>query len=155
MRCAGVTSKAGCRALTPAGATGRPAKAVTSSLERSSMGIAPPSGQSISTVLQGAATKNGSPCARASTARPYVPTLLATSPLRATRSAPTTTAPTSPRAIRCPAMPSVMSSTSMPSRASSHAVSRAPCKYGRVSSASTRLSLPPAHAARKTPSAVP
>ncbi len=48
-----------------------------------------------------------------------------------------------------------MSVTSKPSRASSQAVSRAPCRTGRVSHATTRTCLPAARAARTTPSAVP
>ncbi len=43
----------------------------------------------------------------------------------------------------------------MPSRISSQAVSRAPCRNGRVSSASTRTFLPASTAPRTTPSAVP
>src|SRR6267378_2966745 len=52
---------------------------------------------------------------RASTARLYVPILLATSPLAAMRSAPTMTTSTSPRLIRWPAMLSVISVHGMPS----------------------------------------
>ncbi len=44
----------------------------------------------------GPATTNGMPAARAASASPYVPTLLATSPLAATRSQPTITASTAP-----------------------------------------------------------
>ena len=52
-------------------------------------------------------------------------------------------------------MPSVRIVTGIPSRWSSQAVSRAPWKKGRVSSASTEIGFPPSHAARTTPSAVP
>ena len=52
-------------------------------------------------------------------------------------------------------MLSVMSSTGIPSRESSHAVSRAPWRNGRVSHASTRIGLPASTAPRMTPSAVP
>src|SRR3990172_6620900 len=48
------------------------------------------------------------PCARASRATLYVPILLATSPFRAIRSAPTTTTSTWPRPINDPAMLSAM-----------------------------------------------
>ena len=64
------------------------------------------------------------------------------------RSAPTTTRSISPSRISGPAMLSVMTVVSMPSRSSSHAVSRAPCRNGRVSSASTRTCLPCSTAAR-------
>ena len=67
--------------------------------------------------------------------------MLATSPLAAMRSAPTITASTSPRAIRWPAMLSAMSVVGMPSLDSSQAVSRAPWRYGRVSSAQHVLDL--------------
>ena len=65
----------------------------------------------------------------------YVPILLAKSPLAAMRSAPTTTAWILPARIRLAAMLSQMTVVGMPSAISSHAVSRAPCKNGRVSSA--------------------
>jgi len=84
-----------------------------------------------------------------------VPILFATSPLAAIRSAPTITASISPRAINEPAIESVTSVTGIPSLASSHAVSLAPCKSGRVSQASTRRSRPRCHALRTMPSAVP
>ena len=57
------------------------------------------SDMSWSTVDVGPATTNGIPAARAASAVAYVPTLLATSPLAATRSQPTITASTSPAAI--------------------------------------------------------
>ena len=57
--------------------------------------------------------------------------------------------------IRWPAMPSVTTVTGIPSRASSHAVRRAPWRNGRVSSASTEMRRPASAAARTTPSAVP
>ena len=52
-------------------------------------------------------------------------------------------------------MPSVRMVTGMPSRWSSQAVSRAPWKKGRVSSASTVIFLPASTAPRTTPRAVP
>ena len=52
-------------------------------------------------------------------------------------------------------MLSVMTVVSMPSFTSSHAVSRAPCRNGRVSSANTATVLPASMAPRITPSAVP
>ena len=67
----------------------------------------------------------------------YVPTLLAVSPLAATRSAPTRMTSTSPRAIRCPAATSGSSACGTPAWASSQVVSRAPWRYGRVSSTQT------------------
>ena len=84
-----------------------------------------------------------------------MPILLATSPFAAIRSAPTTTQEISPRAMSQPAMPSVSTVTGMPSRCSSQAVSRAPWKKGRVSSAKTCSSRPASRAARTMPSAVP
>ncbi len=71
------------------------------------------------------------------------------------RSAPTTTRLTPPRRMSCATIESVMSVTSKPSFASSHAVRRAPCRTGRVSQATTRTRLPASRAARTTPSAVP
>ena len=90
-------------------------------------------------------------------ARPaeYVPTLLAVSPLAATRSAPTRTTSTSPRAIRGPAATSAISVCGTPAWASSQAVSRAPWRYGRVSSTQTWTWRPAWWAAWTTPSAVP
>ncbi len=52
-------------------------------------------------------------------------------------------------------MLSVIRVVSMPSFISSQAVSRAPWRYGRVSSANTRTFFPASTAARTTPSAVP
>jgi len=95
------------------------------------------------------------PWAFASTASEYVPILLAKSPFAAMRSAPRTTRSTSPCCIIAPAMLSVMTVVSIPSRTSSHAVRRAPWRKGRVSSASTDTRLPASEAARMTPSAVP
>ena len=62
---------------------------------------------------------------------------------------------TEPRRISDPAIPSVMIVVSIPSRRSSHAVSRAPWRNGLVSSAYTAIRLPHSTAARITPSAVP
>jgi hypothetical protein len=114
----------------------------TSSGERSSMGISRPDARSRSKVERGAATYIGMPCVCASTASVYVPILFATSPLAAMRSAPTITDWISPRAIKKPAMPSVSSVTGTPRRTNSYAVTRAPCRYGRVSSANTRSIVP-------------
>jgi hypothetical protein len=52
-------------------------------------------------------------------------------------------------------MLSVMTVVLMPSRMSSHAVRRAPCMNGRVSSAKTATFFPCSTAARITPSAEP
>ena len=52
-------------------------------------------------------------------------------------------------------MLSVMTVVLIPSRTSSQAVSRAPCRNGRVSSAKTAIRLPCSTAARITPSADP
>jgi len=60
-----------------------------------------------------AATKKGTPFSLANTATEYVPTLLATSPLAAIRSAPTTTQPIRPDFMKWPAMLSVMSVVGM------------------------------------------
>ena len=76
----------GTRCLRPAAAARPPPRR-----SRSSIGIDAPSGVARSTVVVGAATTNGTPCARHASARPYVPTLFATSPFAAMRSAPTTT----------------------------------------------------------------
>src|SRR6187399_131849 len=54
-----------------------------------------------------------------------------------------------------PAMLSVMTVVLMPSRRSSQAVRRAPCRKGLVSSAMTVTFLPCSTAARTTPSAEP
>ena len=102
---------------------------------RSSIGIDAPSGVERSTVVVGAATTNGTPCARHASARPYVPILFATSPFAAMRSAPTTTAWTRPPLINEAAATSGRSLTSSPSCVSSHAVRREPWRNGRVSSA--------------------
>ena len=68
-----------------------------------------------------------------------MPTLLATSPLAATRSKPVITASTAPRADQ-PGRGGVDQRARARSRAgrSSHTVSRAPCSSGRASQASTR-----------------
>ena len=81
--------------------------------------------------------------------------MLAVSPLAAMRSAPTTTQSTLPPFITCPAMLSVITVTGISSFASSHAVRRAPCRKGRVSSAMTATRLPASRAPRMTPRAVP
>ena len=61
-------------------------------------------------------------------ATPYVPILFAVSPLRAMRSAPTTTASTFFRCIVTAAALSVMSVHGTPASRSSNIVSRAPCE---------------------------
>src|SRR5207245_72328 len=76
-----------------------------------------------------------------------VPILLATSPLAAVRSVPTITQLTRPRCIRWPAMLSVISVTGIRSFLSSQAVSRAPCRKGRVSHEITWMRLPASTAA--------
>ena len=67
---AGVTSNAGCAAMTPAGAIRTPWMVVTSSDDRSSMGIMLPSLIRASMVDVGAATYIGMECACARTANP-------------------------------------------------------------------------------------
>ena len=86
-------------------------------------------------LLVGAATKNGTDAACAARASGYVPILLAVSPLRAIRSAPTTTQPIRPLASREAAATSGSRVTGMPSCKSSQAVSLEPWSQGRVSSA--------------------
>ena len=88
-------------------------------------------------------------------ASPNVPTLLATSPLAAMRSAPTTTRSTSSPAINDAASPSATTVHGIPRRSSSQAVSRAPWRTGRVSSTHTVGARPASCAARMTPTAVP
>ena len=66
-----------------------------------------------------------------------MPTLLATSPFAATRSNPVTTACAAPVRRSPAAAASTSSACSIPSRCSSHTVSRAPCSSGRASHAST------------------
>ena len=92
----GVTSNAGFSTVVPVGATCRPNMCVTSADARCSMGIWSPEASVRSSVEIGAATKNGTPFSFARTATEYVPTLLATSPFAAIRSAPTTTQPIRP-----------------------------------------------------------
>lgn len=70
IKCAGVTSKAGLKAATPAGAVGTPAKLHTSAALRCSMGMLVPSASDRSNVVEGATTWKGMPWARASTATP-------------------------------------------------------------------------------------
>src|SRR5678815_3185572 len=65
-----------------------------------------------------------------------------TSPFCAQRSDPTTTALTSPLSITWAAAQSGTRDTETPASASSQAVSRDPCRYGRVSVAITAISLP-------------
>jgi len=79
---------------------------VISSSARCSSGISSPLGVASSIVDSGTATTNGMPAWRAASASEYVPILLATSPLAATRSAPTTTASAIPWLIMNGAAPS-------------------------------------------------
>ena len=139
---AGVTSNAGLRAAAPSGAIVVPAKSSTSVSARSSIGDAAPVERG---GIDGAPRRDDverDAVGARGEARPYVPILLATSPLAAMRSAPTTTACTMPRAMMPAAAPSTMTSYGMPSAASSHAVRRAPWRSGRVSSTKTRATLP-------------
>ncbi len=152
---AGVTSKAGLRVRVPGIVRSCPAAARTSSGSRSSIAMSRPVGVLGSIVEVGPATTNGMPAARAASARPYVPTLLATSPLAATRSQPTITASTAPAAIRPAAAESTTSSCGISSLASSYTVSRAPCRSGRDSVAMTISSRPRAASSAITASAVP
>eukprot|EP01022_Parablepharisma_sp_SALTPOND_P029773 TRINITY_DN7455_c1_g2_i1.p1 TRINITY_DN7455_c1_g2~~TRINITY_DN7455_c1_g2_i1.p1 ORF type:complete len:841 (-),score=220.45 TRINITY_DN7455_c1_g2_i1:648-3170(-) len=153
-RSLGVTSKARLMASLPLAAE-HPAKANTSPGSRSSMGINSPLGVARSMVLSGAATQKGTPWRRACRATLKVPILLATSPLAAMRSAPTTHRSTRPLSMMAPTAPSGATTTGMPSSTISQAVSRAPCNRGRVSSAMTLTCLPASWAARTTPRAVP
>src|SRR5213078_1705956 len=124
---AGVTSNAGLRTATSGSVIRPPPGRRTSSASRSSISISSPLGSAGSTDDVGPATTKGIPAARAASAWAYVPTLLATSPLAATRSQPTITASISPRRMRPAAAPSTASVTGMPSRVNSQTVSRAPC----------------------------
>ena len=144
-RSAGVTSNAGLYA----GPRGHLGRVPLLDLD------AGPGGVSVSTVDSGAATTNGMPARAAASASGYVPTLLATSPLAAIRSAPTTTASTRPRAISDGRRRRRRPGRSTPSAASSQAVSRAPCSSGRVSSAYTPLDWPRSCSTVTMPSAVP
>ena len=117
--------------------------------------MADPSGVSRSTDDSGAQTTNGMPWRAARTASVYVPILFAVSPFAAIRSAPTRITSTSPPAMSGPAAMSGMSVWGTPACLSSHAVSRAPWRYGRVSSTQTWSGRSAAWAAWTTPSAVP
>ena len=79
---------------------------MTSSAGRCSSGIRSPRSVASSNVDSGIATTNGMPAWRAASASEYVPILLATSPLAATRLAPTTTALAIPWLIMNGAAPS-------------------------------------------------
>src|SRR2546428_13018046 len=81
------------------------------------------------------------------TAFGYVPILFAVSPFAAIRSAPTRTRSTSPLWRRRPAAASTTIAWSIPAFPSSHAVSREPWRYGRVSEAYTKNSRPASFAA--------
>ena len=141
-----MTSKAGLRAGN---------RAVTSAPSRSSMGIAAPVGASGSSVVVGATTTSGRSWWAASTASEYVPTLFATSPFAAIRSAPVTTRSTSPRPMNDAAAPSTITECGMPSCSSSQAVSLLPWRSGRVSSTQTCSTRPASAAARIAPTAEP
>ncbi len=68
---------------------------------------------------------------------------------------PTTIASTSPWLIKWPAILSEIKVIGIPSSTISHAVSRAPCKNGLVSSAITEIFFPDSTADLITPNAVP
>ena len=84
-----------------------------------------------------------------------MPILFAVSPLAAIRSAPVITQSTSPRAISDAAAESAITACGIPAVSSSHAVSRAPCRSGRVSSTQTCSSSPRSHAVSSAPTALP
>ncbi len=71
-----------------------------------------------------------------------MPTLFAVDPSAAIRSAPTSTASTSPAVNSDPAALSASSVYGIPARAASYAVSREPWSSGRVSSTHNRRSSP-------------
>src|SRR2546428_4425832 len=89
------------------------------------------------------------------TAFGYVPILFAVSPFAAIRSAPTRTRSTSPLWRRRPAAASTTIAWSIPAFPSSHAVSREPWRYGRVSEAYTKNSGPASFAAVRGAITVP
>ena len=113
---AGVTSNAGLRQRVPAPVSGAPPP------HAPRRGRAPRSRSRRRSECRGRPTRSarrrrtGSRPRCAASARPYVPTLLATSPLAATRSQPTITASTSPAAISPAAAESTTSSCGIPSR---------------------------------------
>jgi hypothetical protein len=84
-----------------------------------------------------------------------VPTLVAVSPFRAIRSAPTRHTSTFPSAISPAAAPSGITVCGIPACTSSQAVSRLPCSSGRVSSTQTWSGVPRRAATCTMPSAVP
>jgi len=126
----------------PSAAMRDPARCVTSSAPRSSMGNLPALAAARSTVAMGAATKNGTPAAFRRSRQGYVPTLLA-----CRRWARDPMAPNHPQppcggvgrgGRRRPAGASLM-----PSWRSSQAVSRAPCMPGtRLVGVQRRTSFP-------------
>ena len=79
-----------------------------------------------------------------------MPTLFATLPSAAIRSAPVSTRSTWPAASSDAAALSASSECGIPARRASQAVSRAPCSSGRVSSTQSRASRPPG-APRESP----
>src|SRR5882672_4805570 len=156
MHLAGVTSKAGFRAVKPSGATGTPRIRTTSDGSRSSITIPAPLAVAGSIVEDGATTTKGMPASRAASARPSVPILFAVSPFRAIRSAPTSTPWIPSRRIEWAAAESTIKRAGTRARRSSHAVRRAPWRSGRVSVAHT--SIPPGRvrcSSRRTARAVP
>ena len=109
----------------------------------------------VSIVDSGATITNGTPAWRAASASEKVPTLLAVSPLAATRSAPATTTSAKPRARSEAAAESTINRCGAPIRASSQVVSRPPCSSGRVSSGMASSSRPRSCSVWMTASAVP
>ena len=89
-----------------------------------------------SRAIEATQTMNGIPAADAARASGYVPAIATTSPFAATRSAPTSTASTSPAAIRPGAAASVITACGTPASWSSQAAIRDPSKPGRVSATS-------------------
>ena len=105
-------------------------------------GISSPVKQFKSMVDVGTTGYTGIPFSRATTLSLYVPILFATSPFRATRSAPYNTTSTFPCCISSPLTLSAMRCIGTSYRISSHADSRAPCSRGRVSSTHTWTFFP-------------
>ena len=153
---AGVTSNARLSTSTPGGAIRVPASSATSSAARRSTGISAPVGVAGSSVDTGRrdVERDRVVRARAPPARRCRPCWRRR---RWRRCGRRRRRPRRPR--RPPSAPAAITSATsrngMPSRASSHAVSRAPWSTGRVSSTQTLGSRPCSCAARITPIAVP
>ena len=151
----GVTSKAGLRIFAPTGVSVAPPTFVTSDAGRSSIGMPPPS--ACRDRWSRAAPRRRTESRARARGRPRC-RCRSCSPCRRWRRCGRRRRRRDrrvPSRISAPAMLSVMTVVSMPSLTSSQAVSRAPWRNGRVSSASTRTALPVSAAARMTPSAVP